>query len=221
MQCYIILGSEEKIKAFIESFTSEKKIASYNSTIYSGKIKIDEVRLLQKKLIYKNAKNESSLVILPTDITVEAQNALLKTLEELPEGKYICFTGQTDSTLLPTILSRCQIIRLEQSSSALQSKKELENTLKQFLIDKPLEPQTLSSLLSALPIAELKEDQLKDLIYSFRNVLLESLSSISLHQLHLLHSLLSDLTLLYPLVKSNNINPRLGAETIFLKFLSY
>ena len=39
-------------------------------------------------------------------------NKLLKTLEEPPEHVIICLTAQDRSTLLPTIVSRCQILEL-------------------------------------------------------------------------------------------------------------
>jgi DNA polymerase-3 subunit delta' len=43
-------------------------------------------------------------------MTVEAQNALLKTLEEPPGAAHIILTSAKPSTLLPTVLSRCQRI---------------------------------------------------------------------------------------------------------------
>jgi hypothetical protein len=45
-------------------------------------------------------------------LTVEAQNALLKTLEEPPEEALLLLGAKSESDLLPTILSRCQIIHL-------------------------------------------------------------------------------------------------------------
>jgi len=45
-------------------------------------------------------------------LTVEAQNALLKTLEEPPPNTYIIGTTEMPEALLPTILSRMHVVRL-------------------------------------------------------------------------------------------------------------
>ena len=45
-------------------------------------------------------------------LTIEAQNAFLKTLEEPPSHCLIILSVEKKSSLLPTVLSRCQIINL-------------------------------------------------------------------------------------------------------------
>lgn len=45
-------------------------------------------------------------------LTAEAQNALLKTIEEPPPNTYILAETESPDAILPTILSRCQTIRL-------------------------------------------------------------------------------------------------------------
>lgn len=47
-----------------------------------------------------------------SSLTIEAQNALLKTIEELPKDSLFIMGADSESKLLPTILSRCQIINL-------------------------------------------------------------------------------------------------------------
>ena len=44
-------------------------------------------------------------------MTVESQNALLKTLEEPPEYAIIILVTNNKESLLPTIKSRCEIIK--------------------------------------------------------------------------------------------------------------
>ena len=48
-------------------------------------------------------------------MNAEAQNALLKTLEEPPPGTLLLLTTGNPSSLLPTTRSRCQILRLPES----------------------------------------------------------------------------------------------------------
>ena len=45
-------------------------------------------------------------------MTAQAQNCLLKTLEEPPEKTVFLLAASSESKLLATILSRCMIVRL-------------------------------------------------------------------------------------------------------------
>ena len=44
--------------------------------------------------------------------SVQAQNALLKTLEEPPEAVVLLLTARSTANLLPTIVSRCEVLNL-------------------------------------------------------------------------------------------------------------
>ena len=75
-------------------------------------IGIDEVRTIQHFLSRKPTQSDNNTVVIHQAhlLTLPAQHALLKTLEEPPPGALIyLITSQPDS-LLPTILSRVQII---------------------------------------------------------------------------------------------------------------
>jgi len=48
---------------------------------------------------------------------IEAQNAMLKTLEELPENSLIILEVQSLDSLLPTIVSRCIVMELVESGT--------------------------------------------------------------------------------------------------------
>jgi replication-associated recombination protein RarA len=50
-------------------------------------------------------------------LTTEAQNALLKTLEEPPQGTFLVLTATSDQALLPTIRSRAQSISVKRPNS--------------------------------------------------------------------------------------------------------
>lgn len=80
----------------------------------SGTIPVAAVRELLGKLAYKRFAAQWRVVIVdPVEALLPAAaNALLKTLEEPPPGTafVLCTTGAR--TLLPTIRSRCQILRL-------------------------------------------------------------------------------------------------------------
>jgi DNA polymerase-3 subunit delta' len=75
-------------------------------------IKIEQIRALKHALTFPPF--EANLrIILITDIQTmrrEAANSLLKILEEPPPGNQLLLTGDEAGEILPTIISRCQII---------------------------------------------------------------------------------------------------------------
>ena len=75
-------------------------------------IKIAQIRELQSDIIIKPHSNYKIYVINNAQkMTVESQNALLKTLEEPPEYAIIILITNNKESLLPTIKSRCEIIK--------------------------------------------------------------------------------------------------------------
>ncbi len=92
-------------------------------------IKIEQIRYLQKKIQEKPIISEKKVYIINDAnlMTVEAQNCLLKTLEEPPEYATIILIGNNENSFLQTIKSRCIIIHF----------KALENEeIKRFLVEK-------------------------------------------------------------------------------------
>ncbi|HEY85103.1 MAG TPA: DNA polymerase III subunit delta' [Chloroflexi bacterium] len=77
-------------------------------------LKIEQVRALQRDLSLRPHESPYKIVVLCDfeRATSSAANALLKTLEEPPSYAVIILSAQNSSQLLPTIVSRCQIINL-------------------------------------------------------------------------------------------------------------
>ena len=78
-------------------------------------IKIEQIRQMQEKIAEKPiTSNRKVYLIIDSDaMTKEAQNCLLKTLEEPPEYTTIILTTSNESKLLNTIKSRCMKISFE------------------------------------------------------------------------------------------------------------
>lgn len=75
-------------------------------------IKIAQIRDLQSDIIIKpHSKYKIYVINHAEKMTVESQNALLKTLEEPPEYAIIILVTNNKESLLPTIKSRCEIIK--------------------------------------------------------------------------------------------------------------
>lgn len=81
-------------------------------------IKIEQIRNLQKEIQEKPIiSNKNVYIIDDADLmTKEAQNCLLKTLEEPPEFAVIILIGSNENAFLPTIKSRCMILHFNRIS---------------------------------------------------------------------------------------------------------
>ena len=77
-------------------------------------IGIEEVRQIQKFLSRKPIRDDKNTVIVNQAhlLTIPAQNALLKTLEEPPGNSLVYLITSSPYSLLPTVLSRVQITDL-------------------------------------------------------------------------------------------------------------
>lgn len=72
-------------------------------------IKIDEIRDMQDRIIEKPITSSKKVYVINNaeKMTIEAQNCLLKTLEEPPEFITIILVSNNENTILATIKSRC------------------------------------------------------------------------------------------------------------------
>jgi DNA polymerase-3 subunit delta' len=80
-----------------------------------GHVKIGQIRQMQYELALKPYEARWRVVII-TDMhtaTEEAQNALLKTLEEPPVHAVLILTALDIGLVVPTVVSRCRVIALQ------------------------------------------------------------------------------------------------------------
>jgi DNA polymerase-3 subunit delta' len=79
-----------------------------------ARVKIDQVRALQHDLALRPVEGRYRVAIFDQFevATTEAQNALLKTLEEPPDYVVLIVLASDPELLLPTIVSRCQQVPL-------------------------------------------------------------------------------------------------------------
>ncbi|MBM3180028.1 MAG: DNA polymerase III subunit delta' [Chloroflexi bacterium] len=80
----------------------------------NGEIRIQQIRDLQRTFNLKpyQSKYRAALFLRFEKANDNAANALLKTLEEAPAHAILLLTADAPEQLLPTIVSRCEILRL-------------------------------------------------------------------------------------------------------------
>lgn len=88
--------------------------------INSGKksISVDQVRSIIEEVNKKPYEGDKKVIIIHNAdyVTIQGQNALLKTIEEPPKGVFILLLCETMGRLLDTIRSRCQLHKMKKLS---------------------------------------------------------------------------------------------------------
>ena len=94
-----------------------------------GTLKVDQIREARRTLTLKpyQASYRVALFLRFQEANDNASNALLKTLEEAPSYAVLILTADNPEQLLPTIVSRCEVLRLrplkvDEVQSALESR---------------------------------------------------------------------------------------------------
>src|SRR6185437_10060929 len=123
MVSFIVAAKDKKKReAFEKKHAELHNINTFDITVIekdeaakAQSIGIEIIKQFQKKIFLKPIKSKEKLVIIEDAqaLTPEAQNALLKLLEEPPAHTRIILGTENFDTLLPTIQSRCQIVILE------------------------------------------------------------------------------------------------------------
>lgn len=110
-------------------------------------------------------KSQAVVVMFADNLSEDAQNALLKTLEEPPDSAIIILGASSEDNLLPTVLSRCHVMNYESrdANSKLnqQDREEIEK----------LQASSLEKRFQLIEKLENKEEFLGKLIWYFREQL--------------------------------------------------
>lgn len=119
MHAYLITGTHlEKVNEEIVKLVKKLNAQSFEFSIQ----KIGEVRELNKFLSLSQL--ERILIILRNveEASTESLNAFLKKLEEPGENVFFVLTTSNESKVLPTIVSRCQVIHSSDNSMSVSNK---------------------------------------------------------------------------------------------------
>jgi len=164
-------------------------------------IGIEEVRTISGFLKIKPLGQRKIVVIKEANLlTTEAQNSLLKILEEPPTYAQIFLESNTIENLLPTILSRCQKIKI--GDTEIKNKPLEMNFLELTIGERYDYCETLSKMEKEEVISYLTE-----VLKTFKN----SEKKENLENLNLLISTIENLS-------KFNLNTRLALENLAVNF---
>lgn len=129
-----------------------KEIESEN-----GSIKIEQIRKLQEEIVQKPIISKKKVYIIKDCdlMTKEAQNCLLKTLEEPPMYSTIILTTANETKILTTVKSRCLKIPMKEMTE--EEIKEYFKKLNLQIIDETLINMSEGSIEKAIKLQEDKQ----------------------------------------------------------------
>lgn len=122
-------GEIDKILSELELSTNHPDLLYLAS---DSKLGVEQAKKIREHLSFKPFQAKGRGVVLEdaSSLTVEAQNALLKTLEELQQKNLFIMGAPNEYNFLPTILSRCEVIRLQNNpTSEVGFKKDIETLI--------------------------------------------------------------------------------------------
>ena len=175
---------------------------------------IEDVRNIQKKIFLKPFRGDKKALIIKLNLgaTLEAQNSMLKLLEEPPLSSLIFLITDNAKIFLPTILSRVKVIEIENES--IQTN---DDGLREILsVD-----GAGDSLYLAQVVGKDKSEAiiwLESVIFSAREKMLKNLENKQ--EALKLRKLIHKLEFTHYDLKTTNANPRLCLENLFLNLLN-
>ncbi|KXK15525.1 MAG: putative DNA polymerase III delta' subunit [Chloroflexi bacterium OLB14] len=136
----------------------------------NGEIRISQIRDFHKSITLKPYQNRYRVIIIKNfhQASDESANALLKTLEEPPAHAVLILTAENPEQLLPTINSRCEILRLrplpiESITNDLMQKGLDEDRARLLAHISGGRPGYARKLMDDVTLLEKRDEQLNDL----------------------------------------------------------
>jgi DNA polymerase III subunit delta' len=213
MNSYIISAKNfENSLLEVEKINKVNKVDKFDMDIleFEKALGIEDVRNIQKKIFLKPYKGEkkSTILILKNGATIDAQNSMLKLLEEPPPSSIIFLITDNYHAFLPTILSRTKIIEIKEDHAEID-----DSGLKQIL--------EMDGAGDALYLAQVVSKDKNEAVVWLESAILSArefmINNLEDKQKALrLRKLIHKLELTHYDLKTTNVNTRLALENLFL-----
>jgi hypothetical protein len=229
VQSILATGATLKLRTdFIESELDSLEVSRFDRTYIEAdkSIGIDRIRSLisQLNLIPAHGKKRAGIIPEAEKATTEAQNALLKLLEEPPKSTHIFLSAPNPAHLLPTIVSRCKIARIVGAGLVpARSLDDIKNIFNPSHITHHTSPITKSFELSQKygSTRDSADQLLQNALLYTRSKYLVTNPHITHHTLPITHySQIARKINLSRKLLASNVNPRQVLENLFFDILS-
>jgi len=183
------------------------------------------ISLIRKIILYLSRKpyhsNRKVVLIHEAHIlTIEAQNALLKTLEEPPENSILILTTNHQENILPTILSRCERLIFQKPSNKVEKS---ENYRKDSTFFEEIIEQNLTERFLWV-FENYQNDNIQNILENWlcynRKLLIDSVTNTYPIEKKLANKLFLNINNIQHTINllKRNANPRLTLENTMLQF---
>ncbi len=212
MNTFIVTSKDlKKAQEYTISESVKLKIDEFDRQVleFEKAIGIEDVRKIQEKIFLKPFKGDKKalFVVMQQGATPDAQNAMLKLLEEPPPSTIIFLITDNHLTFLPTILSRAKIIEIQTETNS-----NSDNLEKILSLGGAGERLHLAQVVSKEKTEAIS--WLESAILSAREKMLENVEDRQ--EALKLRKLIHKLELTHYDLKTTNANPRLALENLFL-----
>lgn len=175
-------------------------------------IKIKQIHDFIRKIQLKpySSKFKVGVIISAEKMTKEAQNALLKTLEEPPTNTFLILTTTSVNKLLPTIISRCQVLEFKDDEKGQIDLDIAKTILKANIVERFQMVERIVQQKDKLKMSEDINDLTEKLLLYFRKQLLK------MHKNNLNIVRIIDLIEATQTAINKNVNTRLALESLMI-----
>ncbi len=204
--------SDSSLQQYIESFIEKHSINNnyiYHIRAEKTELGIEQIREMKKETITSSGSMKLFILYGFETASAEAQNALLKTLEEMQEKNIFMMLTHNKERVLPTIHSRVELIDLDIHNTAFVLRDEVVK-----LWETDLRAGSFAIFESPIVNGVTKEQAVTlfdELIILMKKEMVTQRSYVS----HIKYGLLKK-----DLLISNNLNPQLALDSFLLHIIS-
>jgi len=207
MRSYIVTGKHTLREKFILDYIKNEKIPEYSINYFNEEIKVENAKYIRRILSKKYS--EKYLIVITSQLNKIAQNALLKSIEEISENVSVIISLNNLSTVLDTIKSRFFIVKLSTNIN--------EDDIDTFTLpDTAKEAFLLIDNFISKNIDLSTEEQIDKFIKIYRKELLLTTISYKAEDLKVKLVTFKKILTVSSLIKSNNLNLKFALENALI-----
>ena len=172
---FINTDSYGNVTDWVDFLKSHPKAKIQNATNKQGNITAAECNDIIRKISLKSFESEYKILILwmPENLVKEG-NKLLKLIEEPPPNTLFILVAENESLILPTILSRCQVVRIPVLETADIEMALIERNKTEAAIARQVASVSEGNYREALQLVEHSDEDWQGLLRDWLNAIMKT-----------------------------------------------